>query len=138
MQIGFTLVKIATIYMLVGLLMGLGMGIAGNFALTSVHAHTLLLGWATMALAGIVYILMPACARSGLAKVHFWGHNIGLPLMIASLALVTYGVSIAEKAIAAGSTLVLASLALFAVNVVKNGRLEWIGGTEAATGETRP
>jgi cbb3-type cytochrome oxidase subunit 1 len=125
MHIGFTLVRIAAVYLFGGLVIGLGMGIAGNFALTSVHTHALLLGWATMALAGIIYIVMPGCSRSRLAKLHFWGHNIGLPLMIASLSLMAYGESVAEKAIAASSILVLASLGLFAINVVKNGRLEY-------------
>ena len=42
--------------------------------------------------------------------------------MIASLSLMAYGVRTAEKAVAASSTLLLASLVLFAINVVKNGR----------------
>jgi hypothetical protein len=121
--IGLTLVKIASLYMLVGLFMGFGMGVSKNFTLTSAHSHTLLLGWATMALTGIVYLVMPRCGRSFLARLHFWGHNIGLPVMLVSLMLSAYGWSPAEKSIAAGSTLVLASLLLFAVNVVRNGSL---------------
>ena len=124
MQIGLWLIKIASVYMLIGLLMGFGMGISGNFALTSTHSHTLLLGWATMGLVGTVYLAIPGCGRSRLAKLHFWGHNVGLPVMLGGLALVAYGLNAAEKVIAAGSTLVLASLALFAVNVVWNGRPE--------------
>ncbi len=79
MNIGRKMVKIAAVYMLIGLLMGLIMGISGNFTLTSVHAHSLLLGWATMALAGIVYIVIPDCGRSRLAKLYFWGHNVERP-----------------------------------------------------------
>jgi L-asparagine transporter-like permease len=124
MHIGLRLVKVAVVYMLIGLLMGLAMGVSGNFTLTSVHTHTLLLGWASMGLAGIVYIEMPSCSRSRLAKLHFWGHNVGLPVMMVSLALTAYGLNAAEKAIAASSTLVLASLVLFAINVFKNGRLD--------------
>jgi cbb3-type cytochrome oxidase subunit 1 len=124
MHIGLKLVKIAALYMLGGLLMGLAMGISGNFTLSSVHAHILLLGWATMALSGIVYLVIPACSSSRLAKLHFWGHNIGLPVMMISLALVANGLSSAEKVIGVSSTVVLASLALFAINVVKNGRFE--------------
>jgi len=122
MNIGLNLVKIAAVYMLAGLVMGLAIGISGNLTLMSVHSHILLLGWATMAVAGIVYMLMPGCSRSPLAKWHFWGHNLGLPVMMGSLALKDYGLSAAEKTLGASSTLVLVSLALFAINVVKNGR----------------
>ena len=124
MDIGLKLIKIAVLYMLSGLLMGLAMGISGNFRLTTVHTHTLMLGWATIALAGIVYVVMPGCSRGLLAKLHFWGHNIGLPVMIVSLAFTAYGFGGAEKTIAAGSALVVVSLALFTFNVVKNGRFE--------------
>jgi hypothetical protein len=63
MHIGLKLVKIAALYMVGGLLMGLAMGISGNFTLSSVHAHILMLGWATMALSGIVCLVMPGIAR---------------------------------------------------------------------------
>jgi len=67
-----------------------------------------------MAAAGIVYMLMPACNRSRLAKWHFWGQNLGLPVMMGSLALEHYGFgAAAEKAIGVSSTLVLVSLVLF-------------------------
>ncbi len=122
MNIGLRLVKIAAVYMLAGLIMGLAIGISGNLTLMSVHSHILLLGWATMAVAGIVYMLMPGCSRSPLAKWHFWGHNLGLPVMMGSLALKDHGLSAAEKTLGASSTLVLVSLALFAINVVRNGR----------------
>jgi hypothetical protein len=122
MDIRLKLVKIAVLYMLSGLLMKLVMGISGNFTLTSVNAHTLMLGWATIALAGIVYLVIPGCSRSSLAKLHFLGHNLGLPVMMVSLALTAYGLGGAQKAITASSILVVASLALFAVNVVKNSR----------------
>ena len=127
MNIGLRLLKIASIYMLIGLIMGLAMGISGDFRLTSVHAHVLLLGWAAMAVSGIVYMLMPGCGGSLLARLHFWGHNLGLPVMMVSLALETYGHKAAEKAIAASSILVLVSLVLFVINLFKHGRPEQLG-----------
>jgi hypothetical protein len=77
-----------------------------------------------MAIAGIVYILIPECSRTRLAAAHFWGHNIGLPVMTLSLALYAYGVKAAEKTIAVGSVVVLVSLMLFAVNLFISGRQE--------------
>ncbi len=124
MNIGVRLIQVAAVYMTIGLIMGFGMAIAHDFTLSSVHAHLSLLGWATMAIAGIVYILLPGCARNRLAKLHFWGHNIGLPVMMVSLTLYTLGITAAEKAIAAGSTLVVTSLLLFSVNLIRNARLD--------------
>ncbi|MFB3829136.1 MAG: cytochrome-c oxidase [Bryobacteraceae bacterium] len=119
-MLGVRLTQISAVYMVVGLGLGLGMGISGDFSMSSVHAHILLLGWTTMAICGIVYLVAPGCARSRLAALHFWGHNLGLPVMMASLALKTYGYESAQPAIAASSTLVLVSLAVFAANLLRN------------------
>ena len=124
MNVGLRLLQISAVYMVIGLSMGLAMGISSDYALSSVHAHISLLGWVTMSIAGIVYILMPGCNRNRLATLHFWGHNLGLPVMMASLALDAYGHKGADKVIAVSSTLVLASLLIFAVNLFLNGRLD--------------
>jgi hypothetical protein len=118
MGIGSKLIRIALLYMLVGLVMGLAMAISHDWTLTPVHSHLLLLGWATMAIAGIIYIVEPrCCARRKLAALHFWGHNIGLPVMMISLGFVQYGYGGAEPVIGIGSIVVLASLVVFALNV---------------------
>lgn len=119
-MVGIRLIQIAAVYLVVALVLGVAMGISGDFSLMSVHAHLSLLGWATMALTGVIYILMPGCARSRLAGLHFWGHNIGLPVMMASLALVQSYQAMMEPVIAASSMLVLVSLVFFMVNVFRN------------------
>jgi len=122
MHLGTHMLRIASVYMVAGLILGIVMGISGNFALTSTHAHGLLLGWATMALTGLVYLQMPACGRGRLAGIHFWGHNLGLPVLLAGLAFEVYGAQWAEKAIAAGSVAVLLSLVSFCVNLFRHGQ----------------
>jgi len=117
MKLGIKLVKIGAVYLFAGAVMGLAMGIANDFSLMSVHAHISLLGWATMAIAGIVYIQIPAYGETRLAAIHFWGHNLGLPVMTLSLALDAYGFKAAEKSIAAGSVIVLAALLVFVLNL---------------------
>ena len=82
---GLRFLKIAVVYLLIGAFLGLGMGIAQNFALVPVHAHVLLLGWASLALAGLVYHLYPAASTTRLARVHFWLHNLGLPVFMVTL-----------------------------------------------------
>jgi uncharacterized membrane protein YgdD (TMEM256/DUF423 family) len=54
-----------------GVTLGIVMGMRQDFALAPVHAHINLVGWASLALFGIVYKLYPELARSRLAALHF-------------------------------------------------------------------
>jgi cbb3-type cytochrome oxidase subunit 1 len=118
-RIGINLLKIAALYMVAGLASGMFMAISKDHTLAGAHSHITLLGWTTMAITGVIYIVVPACANSRLAGAHFWLHNIGLPVMIFSLASFEYGNAAAEKFIGIGSTIVLLSLLIFTVNIVK-------------------
>lgn len=113
-------IKIAVVYLVIGACFGLGMGITQNFTLTPVHAHLLLLGWASLALAGIVYHLYPRAAQSKLASVHFWLHNLGLPVFMGGLAFVVRGNHDLIPVVATGATAALVGLVAFAVNVMAN------------------
>jgi len=118
-----TLLKIAAVYLVASLAIGMYMAITHNHALATVHSHIALLGWATMALTGFVYLLWPACGGNRMAAAHFWLHNIGLPIMLGALAVVILtGDTRAEPVIGLGSTLVLLALACFAVNVIRHAR----------------
>ena len=57
---GLRFLKIAVVYLFVGALLGGFMGMTQQFTFAPVHAHLLLLGWASFALAGVVYHLYPA------------------------------------------------------------------------------
>lgn len=121
MNLGMRMLRIAVLYLFAGLVIGLGMGISGNFALTSVHAHALLLGWVTMGLAALVYLHFPRCAESKMARAHFWGSNAALPAMMIGLGFEVYGAGWTKPVIAASSVLMLSALGLFALNLVLNG-----------------
>ena len=121
-RIGVSLVRIASLYLLVGLVLGLAMAIGKDFSLLSVHSHLLLLGWGTLATTGIVYLVLPRCAGSRLATAHFWLHNVGLPVMMVSLAAETLGEPRAEPLTGVGSILVIAGLGLFTFNVLRNAK----------------
>jgi cbb3-type cytochrome oxidase subunit 1 len=88
---GVRLIKIAVVYFGIGVLFGMYMSITEQMQFAAVHAHINLLGWASLALAGIVYHLFPSAATTVLAKLHFWLHNIGLPVMMVGLALLLSG-----------------------------------------------
>ena len=62
---------VASACLIVGVSMGIGMGVAHDFQFAPVHAHLNLLGWASLALFGLVYRAWPALAQSRLALAHF-------------------------------------------------------------------
>jgi hypothetical protein len=107
-SVGLQLIVIAALYLVAALVLGLYMGITGDHSLFSVHSHLGLLGWTTMALAGMVYLVVPACGRSRLARVHFWLHNAGLPVMMVGLFVVTrFGDARLQPAVGLGSYVIL-------------------------------
>lgn len=117
--IGVALVKIASAYLLIGLVLGMAMAVAEDFRLVSVHSHLLLLGWASLAITGLVYVALPRCADTKLAVAHFWLHNLGLPVMMVGLAVAHLGEPRAEPVVGLGSVLVIAGLAAFSASVVR-------------------
>lgn len=119
-RIGHTLLKVASLYMVVGLVGGMFVALSGQFTFASVHSHISLLGWTTMAITGLVYVALPACAGSPMARAHFWLHNLGLPIMLVALTVHAAGDDRAEPVIGLGSTIVLAGLLVFTVNVLRN------------------
>jgi len=116
-------IQVSVVYFALGVLLGMYMSMEHDYALTGVHVHINLLGWASFALAGIIYHLFPKAGNHILAKVHFWGSNIGLPLMMGGLTnlLLTESEQSAIF-ISIGATLVLISVILFTINVLKNVR----------------
>lgn len=117
---GLRFLKIAVIYLFVGAVLGLIMGITQKFTLVPVHAHLLLLGWASLALAGLIYHLYPAASTTRLARIHFWLHNLGLPVFMFGLAVLLSGAESAMPIVAAAATTIIVGLGCFAINVLVN------------------
>ena len=107
----------AVVYFVAGVALGIGMGITGNHALYGVHAHLNLLGWASLALMGLIYGHWPHLGRNRVARTHFWMHNIGLPVMMIGLAGKFTEHPELEPGLYVGAMLVALSVVLFAVNV---------------------
>ncbi|MFO1310989.1 MAG: hypothetical protein U1F41_02880 [Burkholderiales bacterium] len=114
--------RIAVVYLFVGAVLGLYMGITQKFTLAPVHAHLLLLGWASLALAGIVYHLYPGASSTRLARLHFWLHNLGLPVFMAGLGMLLTGTDGAGPVVGSAAIVVLCGLGLFALNILMNAK----------------
>jgi hypothetical protein len=106
---GIRLLKIAAVYLFVGVSMGLYMGITHQFTLHPVHAHINLLGWASLALAGLIY-----------AQIHFWMHNVSLPILMAALAFLLSGNEAFAPVVGISSIVTATGLAIFVINICVN------------------
>ncbi|MED4957902.1 cytochrome-c oxidase [Paenibacillus sp. FSL R5-0527] len=115
---GIAYIRISVIYFVAGVLLGMYMSMGHAHELESVHAHVNLLGWASFALAGLIYVLFPEAGESLLSKIQFWTYSLGLPVMMISLAFLELGSEQFELLVAIGGMLVVLGVVLFAANVL--------------------
>ena len=122
-MIGSLMMCLSVVVLLVGMLAGIAMGIAQNFVLAPAHAHLNLIGGVLLFLFGLYYRLVPAAGTTTLAKVQGWLHMVGAILFPAGVAAVLLKGPSVEAAPIAGSLLVVAAMALFALIVFRNARI---------------
>jgi hypothetical protein len=113
-------ILLAVIYLIVGVAFGIGMGATEKLQYAPVHAHINLLGWATMALSGLIYERFPRAGGSRLGVVHFWSFQILFPILIAGLIFMFAGHPEMQPVMIVGSLGILISLLVFAVNLFQN------------------
>jgi len=106
--------KTATIFLIVGIAVGLHMGITENHSAMPAHAHINLLGWVTSALFGGYYALQPARAEWRIAFVHFAVYVAGMVIMLPALYLKYTGYPEFEPLLAGGSMIVGLGVLIFA------------------------
>ena len=83
--------RIAVLYLLVGMSLGIHMGMSGDHGQFPTHAHINLVGWVSFMLYGLVYRSFPAAAQSRLAAWHFWFANAGVLLLVVGVAGIMNG-----------------------------------------------
>jgi hypothetical protein len=113
-RISLLFFKVATVFLMVGIAVGLHMGISKDHAAMPAHAHILLLGWVTSALFGGYYALQPLKAGWRLAMAHFVVYLLGMVVMLPALYLKYTGYPQFEPALAMGSMVVAAGVLIFA------------------------
>ena len=112
--------RIGVLYILLGVLLGNIMGATNDHHLASLHAHINLLGWVSMTLFGLFYRVVPAAAGTTLAKVHFWVHNIVLPIQLVALYIVLGNEPAAGPVLGIASVVMGLNFVLFAINLWKH------------------
>lgn len=108
------------IYVILGMLLGIGMGMKQDFTLAPAHAHLNLVGWVTLALMGLYYNAVPYKAEWRAARVQFWVSTVGVWVMIPGLALTLLQISPGELLVILGSLITLIGMILFAINVYRD------------------
>jgi hypothetical protein len=117
---GIVWLKLSVVYLIIGISLGIAMGASQNFTLRPVHAHVNLLGWTTMALAGLIYSVFPKAGESRLARIHFWLLNLALPVMMLALGLVLFGQMAVVPVLGAAEIVAALGIAAFAANLFIN------------------
>lgn len=106
--------RVAAVYFVIAVALGIIMGVSGDHSLLAVHAHINLLGWVSMSLFGLIGLAYPAITQGRLAVWQFWLHNISVPVMLAALSARLKGVAGIEPLIGIASIVVGIAVALFA------------------------
>ena len=110
----------AVTYLVIGAALGVYMGATRAFQFAPVHAHLNLLGWASMALAGLIYDRFPAAGGSRLGLLHFWMHNLVLPAAMITLFASILNVAVPDALMAVLAILLWIALFVFALNLYQN------------------
>jgi len=110
----------ALAYALAGMGLGIQMGIAHDFTSSPIHAHINLVGWATLALFGLIHRAYPGLALSRLAWPQFWLAEAGALALVVGIALKLY--RDIEPVVVIGSLLTIAAMLLFFVMAVSGLR----------------
>jgi len=118
-NLAINFVRCAVVYGVIGMALGIFMAASGDHSQAPTHAHVNLLGWASMGLFGVTYRAWPVLAEGMLAKLHFWGWNVGIVLMIVGLFLMFSGRMQFEVLTAIASIIVILSMLVFATIVFR-------------------
>ena len=105
--------RIAVIYALVAMVLGIVMGISEDHTQMPTHAHLNLVGWASMALYALVYRQYPAAGQSRLALAHFWVANIGAVLLTAGVYVLMAGMTSLSFIVISGSLITILGMLIF-------------------------
>jgi hypothetical protein len=112
--------RIATLYIIAGITLGIVMAASHDHSMHPVHAHLNLLGWVAMSLFGLFYRAIPVAAETKLAKAHFWIYVPSHFAQMVLLAMLYRGYTSVEPALGLFSILVGIGFLCFAAVVWKH------------------
>ncbi len=111
--------RLAVLFVIAGMAMGIGMAATQNHAIMPAHAHLNLLGWVSLFLFGVYYERRPALDDSRLALVQVGLWSVGTVVLTVAVAAIHLGYTAAEPLAGIASFLVLGAMLLFAFFVFR-------------------
>jgi len=111
--------RIAMVWILVGVTLGIGMAATHDHSLFPAHAHINLLGWVSMGIFAFFYRLWPHAAATKLAKIQFWTYVPAHVVQMIALVILLRGNAGIEPVLAIASIVVGAAFVMFVVNAWK-------------------
>lgn len=80
-------IVLAALYLVIGMVLGIVLGVQENFLLSPVHAHINLLGFAAHGIFGLAYRAWPELKQGAIAAAQFWLFVVGAPLFMVGLTI---------------------------------------------------
>jgi hypothetical protein len=111
--------KLAVLFVIAGMAMGIGMAASQDHSIMPAHAHLNLLGWVSLFLFGIYYERRPALDTSRLALVQVIVWSFGTVILTIAVAALHLGYTAFDPVAAIASLIVLAAMVLFAYLVFR-------------------
>jgi cbb3-type cytochrome oxidase subunit 1 len=119
-NIGRWFILMGISYAILGMGLGIWMGINQDFGYAHLHAHINLIGWASMALFGLIYRAFPKLVESRVAMPQFLLSAVGTPIFMVGIPLAQSETTILLAVV--GSFMVLTSMVLFLVIFATRGK----------------
>ena len=116
------MMRAGVVFLIVGMLWGIEMGIRQEFSLAPAHAHFNLIGGVLLFVFGLYYRMVPAARESALAKWQGSLHFVGALLFPFGVAVVIKQGEAFIVLPIIGSLVVVAAVSLFAVIVFRTSR----------------
>jgi hypothetical protein len=116
------MMRAGVLFLIVGMIWGIEMGIRQDFSMAAAHAHLNLVGGVLLFVFGLYYRMVPAARDSALANWQSWLHIVGAILFPVGVAVVIKKGEAFIMLPIIGSLTVLAAAALFALIVFRTSR----------------
>ncbi len=114
--------RLAVLFVIAGMAMGIGMAASQNHAIMPAHAHLNLLGWVSLFLFGIYYERRPSLDASKLAVAQVVLWSVGTVVLTIAVAAIHLGYTAADPIAALSSFVILAAMLMFAYFVFRPAR----------------
>ena len=111
--------RLAVLFVIAGMAMGIGMAATQNHAIMPAHAHLNLLGWVSLFLFGIYYERRPTLDTSRMAMIQVVLWSLGTIVLTVAVAAIHLGYQAAEPMAGLASLIVLAAMLMFAYFVFR-------------------